>query len=606
MIKARVQDGEAASARLEGEAVVTTRAAATDANRFRTRLKLKAPSGGAQGPPGQSLIGARVEATGTEAAPSESPPVPDDLTRIRGISSEQAVALAAEGYATFVAISAWRPVDVKRMRRFLGLKREISKQNWIEQAALLVAGGPQRPTPMGSIWDQPAPATAAAAPRVTAVAVQAPRLVQAAGSLEPALPEVERSSLDRVDLIRGLGPAAEELLRAGGVTSASDIARWTSADVMAWSMRLGAGKRLSSAGWIEQAALLARGEPTCHARMAILLPEIETIEAPAAIAGGNGVEAPLLVKLAATRIAAALRRPAEPVPVFDTVPASVAVVVGAGATEPHHGSASPSPPVVAEPRRRLPRYIEFVRSPFFDLPPLPLTPLADAGLDPAPLAVAAVEPSAPPAATEPASQPTAPAPDVDTRERTARLRPGSLVPRRARIDPPRAVLSPTKRLTERIAELEDGALGHPAGPSERASLDPVPETEVRRADVPLDLAWLETLGDDLRVPAATEAEVVIVPSSEPVAAAAPSRPKPSGPSVRELRRQSQSASTSADTHSYAGYRDRVEEASVEIVRPAGSKTRLRPLRGLPAASDPGTLDRFLSALGVGPKDGSRQ
>jgi predicted flap endonuclease-1-like 5' DNA nuclease len=569
MTGARVQDGDGATARPDGEAVESALAAVAIASGFRTRLKLKAPADVERKAPEKSQIGACDDATENEAHPLIVPIVPDDLTRIRGISGEQAAALAAEGTATFAAISAWRPDDVKRMRRHLGLKREISKQNWIEQAALLVAQGPQSPRPIKpkwSMWDQP-PAEPEAVPLLTAVAVHAPRLVQVAAPLEPSLPGRKRSSLDRLDLIRGLCPAAEGLLRAGGVTSASDIARWTSADMMAWSMRLGSGKRLSAAGWIEQAALLARGEPTHHARMSILLPEIETIEAPPD-AGGQGVEAPLVVKLAAIRVAEAMRRTAEPLPVFDVAPAPMPIAAGVAAT----------PPVAGELSRRLPRYIEFVRSPFFGLPPLPHTPLvhsrADAvedltraavtaGADAAPLVrAAAVEPTAP----------TKPGPDI----------------------------SPTKALTERIAKLENGAAAQPVQPSAPAPMDAVPRT-----DVPLDLARLERLGDDLPVLAATEADVVIVPSAEAVEAPVPSRPRFSAPSMRERRWQTTSAPPPADVQSYAAYRDRIEEASVEIVRATGSNKRPHPSRGLPAPADSGKLDRFLSALGVGPTDRSR-
>ena len=61
----------------------------------------------------------------------------DDLTRIRGISLDLARRLAVLGVTHYSTIAAWRPVDVSTVAAALGLGRQISRQNWIEQAALL-------------------------------------------------------------------------------------------------------------------------------------------------------------------------------------------------------------------------------------------------------------------------------------------------------------------------------------------------------------------------------------------------------------------------------------------------------------------------------------
>jgi predicted flap endonuclease-1-like 5' DNA nuclease len=62
---------------------------------------------------------------------------PDDLTFIRGIDPALAQHLASLGITRFADIAAWRPDDVRNVSEALGLTREISRQNWIEQAALL-------------------------------------------------------------------------------------------------------------------------------------------------------------------------------------------------------------------------------------------------------------------------------------------------------------------------------------------------------------------------------------------------------------------------------------------------------------------------------------
>ncbi len=63
--------------------------------------------------------------------------VPDDLTRIRGLGAGLARRLADRGIVRFAQIAAWSAEDVRTIAAALGLGREISRRNWIEQAALL-------------------------------------------------------------------------------------------------------------------------------------------------------------------------------------------------------------------------------------------------------------------------------------------------------------------------------------------------------------------------------------------------------------------------------------------------------------------------------------
>ncbi len=61
------------------------------------------------------------------------------LTHIRDIDVELAARLTRAGVHSPADIARWRAVDVARIAADLGLGRRISKENWIEQAALLVA-----------------------------------------------------------------------------------------------------------------------------------------------------------------------------------------------------------------------------------------------------------------------------------------------------------------------------------------------------------------------------------------------------------------------------------------------------------------------------------
>jgi len=78
-----------------------------------------------------------LHAKGAQQSEVQTSTAHDDLTRIRGIGPALARRLADRGITTFGQIAAWRPDDVHDVAEALGLGRGISRQNWIEQAALL-------------------------------------------------------------------------------------------------------------------------------------------------------------------------------------------------------------------------------------------------------------------------------------------------------------------------------------------------------------------------------------------------------------------------------------------------------------------------------------
>lgn len=72
---------------------------------------------------------------------------------------------------------------------------------------------------------------------------------------------------DDLTLIRGVDDTTEAHLKARGVRSFAEIAAWTAGDVAAMTSELIAPRRIASEGWIEQAAILATGARTAHARL---------------------------------------------------------------------------------------------------------------------------------------------------------------------------------------------------------------------------------------------------------------------------------------------------------------------------------------------------
>jgi predicted flap endonuclease-1-like 5' DNA nuclease len=106
------------------------------ADAFRTKVKVKAtifPNGISSDGTGQKST--EAAASGGAAANGTRR---DDLTRIRGIDAALAARMATFGVTRFAQIAAWEQGDVQTISQTLDLGRMISRQNWIEQAALLV------------------------------------------------------------------------------------------------------------------------------------------------------------------------------------------------------------------------------------------------------------------------------------------------------------------------------------------------------------------------------------------------------------------------------------------------------------------------------------
>jgi predicted flap endonuclease-1-like 5' DNA nuclease len=188
---------------------------------FRTKVKLKPASE----PP------AAITAVSIAAA---SAPPGDDLTRIRGIDAKLAAQLASHGVTSFAAIASWHGDDVRRLAQNLNVGRQISRQNWIEQAALL--RGPIAPPPV---------------------------------PLVAATPIAPAPDPDRLDLIGGIDRPTSQALQSLGVSRWAEIAAWTRADIDRVEICLGTPGVIAKQGWIEQAALLATGHLTAHATRAL-------------------------------------------------------------------------------------------------------------------------------------------------------------------------------------------------------------------------------------------------------------------------------------------------------------------------------------------------
>lgn len=464
----------------------------------------------------------------------------DDLTRIRGIDGALAARLRALGIDGFATIAAWSADEVHRVTAALGLDRRIHRENWIEQAALILSRrGPGHGTVPPAI--APAPVVqhpAAARPIDPAPVKPVADLVSAAIrsilarakppvaeplAVEPVAPVAAPPAVEDLTLIRGLDAAAAAVLGAEGVTSFAAIAGWSAADVARLRGVLGPGVPLVRAQWIEQAAILAAGQSPRHVRTRAIRAAIPLAPRPAstAVARDEG-------------FACALRKPPvmpEPAP---AVPATnPPVPTSAPAIAPvSHATPAASPEPAAAPVRHVlavkvlpPQPVVAARAApsVFTLPPLSLQVLPEIG-------------DAPPAPVDGVSLP-----DLDPADETPLLDYNS------------------------------------------DSLFDIAATNFAEADVQI-------------VPAAAP-----VPSDE---AAYDPRPLVYGSGAGSLQsrlRKAGDPDDSFDSRDYAAYRTAVEEAAVEIVHRGGA-ARVQPgteAGPTPPASEDGgpkTVRRFLKAL----------
>jgi predicted flap endonuclease-1-like 5' DNA nuclease len=67
--------------------------------------------------------------------------VPDDLKRIRGIGVLIEKKLNSMGTTNYEQIANWTAADIDRVSRALDFKGRIERENWVEQARILAAGG---------------------------------------------------------------------------------------------------------------------------------------------------------------------------------------------------------------------------------------------------------------------------------------------------------------------------------------------------------------------------------------------------------------------------------------------------------------------------------
>ena len=104
---------------------------------------------------------------------------------------------------------------------------------------------------------------AAVKPVVAKTAAPKPSAEKAAASAKAAKPKAATKIVipDNLELLKGVGPKVNNMLKAMGITSFEQVANWTQADITEIDSKLGAfAGRISRDNWVEQAKLLVAGD----------------------------------------------------------------------------------------------------------------------------------------------------------------------------------------------------------------------------------------------------------------------------------------------------------------------------------------------------------
>jgi predicted flap endonuclease-1-like 5' DNA nuclease len=225
-----------------------------------------------------------------------APATGDNLQRIRGIDAPMAQRLAEAGVSRYAQIATWSAAEVARFDRDLAADGRIARENWIEQAQILMRGGDTTfsrafdggtsagAAPPSAVGSKPGEMVAEAAAGGSGASTARPTLLgtlrsvrsQAYQNPEPGPEAAHRvGSHNRVvrsgppqDLkrIRGIGVLIERRLNAMQIATYEQIANWTAQDIERVSRMLDFKGRIERENWVEQARILASGGATEFSR----------------------------------------------------------------------------------------------------------------------------------------------------------------------------------------------------------------------------------------------------------------------------------------------------------------------------------------------------
>lgn len=214
----------------------------------------------------------------------------DDLEQIEGIDQDIAAKLKQSGIESFKEIADWSAADVKRLSSDLGVGDAITRQNWMEQAAVLAKGGttayakrrtglalasPSEDTgvsrniqrELGAGIAIPGASAPAAAPAPSPTPEPQQEVYPAAGTGEGT---AVAARIERIDL----GGAAQQASSTSTVTATATAAAAAAAGVVAAGAAMAAQSQTQTPPAATQPAIGERDDLT---KIAGITPEIERV-----------------------------------------------------------------------------------------------------------------------------------------------------------------------------------------------------------------------------------------------------------------------------------------------------------------------------------------
>jgi predicted flap endonuclease-1-like 5' DNA nuclease len=511
--------------------------AASGGEAFRTKVKLKTPEPAAPPPDAATSFG-------------------DDLTRIRGIDRALVARLADLGVTSFAQIADWAHTDVRRISEALGLGRQINRQSWIDQAVLLrrpdaVAALPKpvppvpAPPPEAVVEPENTPVAAALKPPLATAAfeIETPSPAQPPAEPIPAAPLPAPPSEPEAPV----AVAAEVDGRTVEPVATSQAAPVAEPPPDRLNLIRGIDDRLADAlsnhGIRRYADIAGWRQPdVAH------VPQVLGLAAP--ISKQGWIEQAAL--LASGRLSEHALR---------ALRGDYAAVVAMPAAEP-------LPPPVFVPWR----------------PPVALTAPPSPQPLPAQLPEPVLEAEPEPAATVIqvlVDLPAAAAPPLDE-------------PAAATTEVPAAPAAAIDQLSALAEELAAQVANDTSDTADTTAMLPARAARPPGPSRPSALHIEDEEFPELQV---DEADVVIVRSTAPAPAAAAERSQADAASRNLLARLKRSSPLDdIDRQSYAAYRDQVEEASVEIIKPGMVRQPPDAADHQPAPTGHRSIKRLLRSL----------
>lgn len=266
---ASMSDGEPEADAAAAEA--STSGAATDA---RTAPPVGLMAAGAASAPvdapaipqAQAAQAAAADAAGTRptgiAAPRNGKA--DNLRRVKGIGPQNEARLNALGTWHFDQIAGWTAQNAKWVGTFLAFPGRIEREDWINQAKALAAG---EDTAFSKRYD-----TGGVTYQEVDKEAQARIVADIAddgfpGDKPKNLIDAPRGGKpDNLTLIDGIGNGIEKKLNAIGCWHFDQVAAWTDIEQTWIGHYVGFAGRPQREGWVREAAILASGGTTEHAK----------------------------------------------------------------------------------------------------------------------------------------------------------------------------------------------------------------------------------------------------------------------------------------------------------------------------------------------------